>query len=129
MSDPVLNFNPARVDLRGTAGDSIVFTVTVDDISKLPNPVWKAQARDGEGNNPQEFRCEATADGVIVILDPDQTRTLSQLPSARRAQRVANVGSAVAVWQGEYDLQVTHDPDMVRTLLQGAIFLQLDVTR
>lgn len=124
-----LDFRAGNVNLVGVAGDTFSMTVKIEGISVIPDVEYRAQVRDGNGENPVEFQCDATSEGVVMTLYGDQTRLLSQLPSARRQQRVVGVGKNVTIWQGEYDLQIQHGKSLVRTLLYGTLELAVDVTR
>jgi hypothetical protein len=54
------------------------------------------------------------------------TRTLGEL--AGTGQRIVMGDSSPAVWRGRYDVQLVHEPEMVRTLVKGPLSIEEDVT-
>ena len=130
MSDLIkLDFSPLRAELHVVAGDSCGVRVLVDDVGKIPNPVWTGQVRDANGNNAQDWTAVPEASGCLFYLSPTETRFLSQLPGARRVQSVVGVGKSVMLWTGQFDLQVAYDVGMVRTCVKGPIYIEADVTQ
>lgn len=119
-----LDFRPKTIDIICVAGDSISFNLTVVDIGNLTNPVFTGQVRDAGEINVEDFVVTPTVDGAVLRLTPAQTRSLSELPSSGGV-----VVGGTKVWKGRYDVQLAHDPDMVRTLIRGTLTIEMDVTR
>lgn len=128
-----LDFTPAAVPIEVSAGDSVTFSIHLADIDAFTNPLWAAQVRDLEGENPQDFTCTDLVDGVAVYLAPEQVNDLAALAGIeeQNQQLIVYAGRSYKVWEGEYDVEMTYGPDQdrKRTLLRGSFSIMRDVTR
>lgn len=120
-----LDLRAKALDVVVPAGDSLSFTITVEDIGQIPNPVWSGAAKDADGNL-EDFTCTPTASGCVATLYPAQTRALSQLGSGQQQKVVG--ASSPQLWRGRYDIQVAYDAGLVRTFVSGWLTIEEDVT-
>lgn len=123
-----LDFRPKRATIRVPAGDSVSLTCTVKGIENLTNPVFTGQVISCDGVTVEDFTVDPTATGAVLRLLPSQTRALGDLAQPPW-QRVVGQDCVVKTWVGRYDIQLTHDPDVVRTFVKGDFFVEEDVTQ
>lgn len=128
-----LDTRPDPVDLLLYGGDTFTLTVTAPALL-TDGASWSAQIRGS--------RDAATVDAVFLItvpeysggpayltLDAETTTTLVNGGAIIR-RRVGREVRAIQQYLGEWDCQVSADgDDPVRTLVQGTITIELDVTR
>ena len=121
-----LDFTAEVVPIEGTAGDYLSFAVVVDEWANLTNPVLTAQIRDSDGNNPEDFTFVPDLTGGVLYVLPEQTRRLFELEDPGTYVLVGKHGGKV--WTGKYDIQLSHDTSVARTLIKGSVELEEDVT-
>jgi hypothetical protein len=138
---PVIDARPQGVELRAYAGDTFSFKITTDvDYSEY---TWTGQVRsdhpdpivDGtfEFSDPIQV---ADKWEVVATLPADTTQALADLipETPPVTPTIVNIGgktstpTAVQTYKGVWDIQVKLD-DVVKTLVQGTIFVDEDVTR
>ena len=124
MSTEKIDFTAKVVPIEGTAGDYLSFSVSITEWDNLTSPVLAAQVRDHSGGNPEDFTFVPGVNGGVLYLLPEQTRRLFELDAAYAV--VGRYGSKV--WTGKYDIQISHDSVMDRTLVTGPVELAEDVT-
>lgn len=118
-----LDFRPARRAIAMLAGDSLSITIDVAGIEALVNPVFSGQVRNGP-TVVEDFVVDATATGAVLRLTPTQSRALYDSGATQ-----VRVGSEEGgVWEGYYDLQLEHDPEVCRTFLRGPLIIEGDTT-
>ena len=114
--DQSINYRPKIVDIYGYAGDTLTLRITVTDPSLVDDGEWAAQVR--------QKRAQEPVSATFVITMESETVALLTLPAATTA--------ALQGFKGQWDCQVTQPAtptDVVRTLVQGAISFDPDVTR
>jgi len=120
-----LDFRPEQVDLLAYAGDTLCFLVTVVPPDILVGGTYEAQVRDPRSSSAvlETFDVDLQPGGgsLLLTLTPQQTQVLYA--------REVRPRRAVTAWKGEWDLQVTSPDGAVKTLVQGAITVDMDVTR
>ena len=123
-----INAQPPVLDLSLYAGDGINFRLIVKDESGAPIDITgeiEAQIRVNrtpENSLVEYFNADMiqASDGIIVLsLNGDQTQALMEDPSAQAKNKF------VGVW----DVQWTSDSAQPRTLCQGKVECEADVTR
>jgi hypothetical protein len=128
-----IDTRPDTVNLSGYAGDTMVIRVLVEgDFVKSMD--WLAQVKQSRQQG------DASAEFTVVPFDGGATLTLSAAETAR----LAGVGAVVQQdgnpqpydertvrrFTGEWDVQVSSGgSDPVVTLVQGALTIDLDVSR
>lgn len=127
MSDE-MDFRPKRVPIAVDAGSSVSFHVTVADVSQIPNPVWKGQAKSLDGLVVEDFQVTPDATGASCVLFPAQTRALFDSNTTTYQQQVVGNEGSPATWVGWYDIQVGYDTGMLRTVVKGPLRIEEDVT-
>ena len=112
-----IDLTPPTVDLKGYAGDTLLFDLNVDTPSAVTGATWAAEVRDTEpaATVAATFTVTPTAAGATLELTPVDTLTLCP------AEAVS--------YSGKWDVQVTLPDGQVWTLAQGAIEIEGDVTR
>jgi hypothetical protein len=119
---------PDQVDLELYAGDTFTRRIVVHDPALTEGCTWV-----GEIRRPRD---SATVDEVFTIvpdvdggatmsLTAEQTRALAEIGVVRAAGKRA---ARVVRYSGEWDVQVSKT-GYVRTLVQGVLTVDLDVTR
>ena len=126
-----LDVRPQVVDVAGYAGDTLTIRITAPDFYGLD---WSAQVRAAPDTDAVAATFEITAPAAadqpaILVLDADTTRALAGTGTQLRVRR----GAATVTIQrftGVWDCQVSDaGTDPVRTLVQGGLTIDLDVTR
>lgn len=123
-----LDYRPKRVPIAVDAGSSVSFHVTVADITQIPNPVWKGQAKSLDGLVVEDFQMTPDATGANAVLFPAQTRALFESNTTTYQQQVVGAAGDPATWVGWYDIQVGYDTGMLRTVVKGPLLIEEDVT-
>lgn len=122
MAIPKINLSPKEVNLELYSGDGVRFRLVVTDNDDAPVDItgeMKAQIRTRRGteDTPQaEFTVDLTdaATGVAVLtLTGDQTHNLA----------------TVKDFNGFWDVQWTPSGEEPKTLVQGKVICEVDVTR
>ena len=129
-----LDTTPAVVDVTHYGGDTLTIEMTVPAAVTAASPDWSAQLR--------QARDSPSIDAEFTIIPPEVPGGLAYLvlDSATTSALVAGgaivtrrrEGRAVTVVQytGLYDCQVSDaGSDPVRTLIQGLLTIEMDVTR
>lgn len=129
----VIDTRPDQVDIIHYAGDTL--TIRVEAPASLTDGMtWLAQVK--------ASRDSATVDAVFEITPPQTPGGPAELvlPAAVTAalggtgqvlrEMVAGTLAAIQRYQGEWDVQVSDNGlDPVKTLAQGTLTIELDVTR
>ncbi len=106
----------------------MIFEIILDDIDNIPTPVWAGQVTDEDRTYVDDFVMTPTATGVVVELQPAQTRALGELGGV--SQRVVGVpGSEAPLWVGLFDVQLSYGEGLVRTMVRGTLSILKDVTQ
>lgn len=125
---------PMIVDIKAYGGDTLTITVTAD-ASVTAGMHWDAEIR--STRDDETFDATFSIKEPVVAGDP-ATLTLSAVDSSRLVntapivERRAPDGALRSIQQyvGVWDCQVSNNHlDPVRTLVQGSITIELDVTR
>jgi hypothetical protein len=106
-----LDLRPEVVDITGYAGDTMSLRITVSDPAVIAGGTWLAQVR---AKRP-DTDALATFD-----VTPETGGAVIQMSAADTA--------ALGNFKGAWDVQVAQN-GTVRTLIQGAFVLELDVSR
>lgn len=137
---PVIDARPQGVELKAYAGDTFAFKIIVDyDYSAY---TWTGHIRsnhtDQEIDTTFDFGTLTAVDGkweIPVSLSAAKTQALADLvvESNVPAQiviigAVKSTKTSVQTYYGVWDIQVQLD-DVVKTLVQGSILVDSDVTR
>lgn len=129
----VLDTRPEKVDLMLYGGDT--FTLQIQAPAELTGGMaWSAQIRGGRdsGTVDAEFTITPPAEsgGPAYLTLDSETTTLLVGSGVIITRRVSGETRAIQKYAGEWDCQISVDgDDPVRTLVQGAISIELDVTR
>lgn len=129
MSQDTLNYLPQRVDIRCKAGDSVSFEVKLEEIDQIPDPFWTASVADEARAYVEDFMVTPTAEGAVFTLHPEQTRALSERENVLTQRIVGAPGTPALLWAGSYDVELSYDTSLARTLVRGAVEIYEDVTR
>ena len=126
-----LDVRPQVVDVAGYAGDTLTIRILAPDFYGLD---WSAQVRAAPDTTTVAATFEITAPAAadqpaILVLDAATTRALADTGEVIRVRRGAATVSVLR-FTGVWDCQVSDaGSDPVRTLVQGGLTIDLDVTR
>lgn len=132
MAAASLDVRPEEVNVSGYAGDTLTLMVTVTGMD-LVTAQWDAMVRlNQEAASPAAVFAitpPTAVDGpAYLVLDAETTRALADMGQVLRA--IPGVRAAVRRFSGVWDCQVSAaGADPVRTLVQGELTIDLDVTR
>lgn len=124
-----LDVRPKVVDVAGYAGDTLTLKITVTGMD-LTTALWEAQVRltADAAVTAAVFAITppTAADGpAYITLDAATTRLLGESGVTRKIS-----GRSIQRFSGVWDCQVSSAGiDPVRTLVQGALTIDLDVTK
>lgn len=129
-----LDTTPDNVDITHYAGDTLTIKITAP-FSMVNGKDWLAQVRSSKSS--------AQVDSTFIVTKPvvDGDSAFLVLPAAETTRLVANaqtrrvvrdgVALLMAQYKGVWDCQIsgTGGTDPVTTLAQGALTIELDVSR
>lgn len=128
-----LDTRPGVVDLLTYGGDTFTLTITAPE-EITDGMVWAAQIRTTQGSDTVDAEFTITPPAVsggpaFLTLDSETTSALV-VGAPVIVRRVGRAVLSVAQYVGVWDCQVSADgDDPVRTLVQGTLTVELDVTR
>lgn len=129
----ILDLRPQIVDVYGYAGDTLEIKVIVPTIY-IAGRTFQAQVRPSAGSSTLSatftiIEPTETNGPAILQLPSDVTRSLVETGGVKARFRNEGVTLNVMRYTGVWDCQLSLDGlDPVRTVVKGALYIDLDVT-
>ena len=129
-----LDVRPKIVDVFGYAGDTLTVGVIAPE-SLVAGKQWDAQVRltpnDTEVQATFEIVPPVSPGGIATVTLPSEvTRALAQAGTTVMKKKIGTRSINVQVFEGVWDCQVSNaGDDPIRTLVRGAVMIELDITR
>lgn len=132
-----IDTRPKVVDITAYGGDTLTIKVTAP-VELTNGMVWNAQLRaDREDATPIDATFVITLPNpptdpaAYLVLRSADCRRLIGTGTVLRKRTKAGTTVTVQSYTGVYDCEIKHptNPDPVRTLVQGTLTLDMDVTR